>query len=315
LAVQCFSAEAFVSDAPYLPPDQLPRERRYRAETRGYFGWFFRKAVLFGLLWVITNSIYAVFSRFVWLPIGTQEITYISGVLFGGLLIAMALRRAQRAKELAAKNTEASELIVAGKLDDAAKILEANCAVGLIAPQQHALSILLRAETYLRNGRTDQALSFYTSAYYSNWFSSKKLLPYFPRVLNGIALCYAIRGDLETAEQWRDHAHHQVLPQIAGILLPLDLLVGVRAGRFAVVVQDAEKAWVSAESQLTPAELNALRLLCAFSLNHINPNGVQDANIKKYLDAMQSPTAGEFDYLAVKWPELKAFLVEHALSA
>jgi len=303
-----------VIDAPHLPPELLPRERRYRPETRGAFGWLFRKTVVFGLMFVITSAFFSVLSKFVWLPIGNDEITYISALFFFGLLALIAMRRFRLQKLLAAKNQEAAALLLAGKIDESAKILEENCAQGRIAPREHSQAILLRAQAALRNGRIDQALGLFACAYYSNWFSAKTLRPEYPRVLNGVALCYAIKGELESAEQWRDFAHAHVPPENIGLLLPLDTLVGIRAGRFAIVVQDAEKEWGSAERLLSPAELNALRLLCAFSLSHINQNGKHEASIQRYLDSLQAPVAAEFDYLSEKWPELKTFLTEHQLS-
>lgn len=304
-----------MSDVPYLPPDLLPRERRYRPETRGYFGWLFRKTVVFGLMWAITTAIFSVLSRFVWLPLGKDEIMYISAILYFGLFALLALRRAGRQRLIAAKNEEAAALLLTGNPSEAAKILDESCAQARIAPQQHARAVFLRGQAALKHGRTDLALSFFASAYYSNWFTAKKLRADFPRLLNGIAMCYAIKGEVETAEQWRDFAHAHTPPERAGFLLPLDTLAGIRAGRFAVVVQDAEKAWVPAEGSLAPAELNALRVLCAFALTHINQNGAQEANIRRYLDSVQSPALGEFDYLTGKWPAFKAFLVEHSLSA
>ena len=301
-------------EAPHLPPEFLPRERRYRPESRGAFGWLFRKTLVFGLMFVITSAFFTVLGKFVFLPIGNDEITYISALFYFGLLGLIAMRRFRLQKVLAAKNSEAAALLLAGKVDEAAKILDDSCAQARIAPREHAQAILLRAQAALRNGRIDAALGFFASAYYSNWFSAPKLRPDYPRVLNGIALCYAIKGEVESAEQWRDFAHVHVPPDRIGLLLPLDTLVGIRAGRFAVVVQDAEKEWVSAEQHLSPSELNALRLLCAFSLSHINQNGKHEASIKRYLDSLQAPSAGEFDYLAGKWGELKTFLAEHGLA-
>ena len=303
-----------MSDAPYLPTELLPRERRYRPETRGDFGGGFRKTVVFGLMWVITAAIFSLLGKFIFLPISNDEIMVIAAILYGGLFVLIGARRSVRQRFLSAKNDEATALLLAGKIDEAAKVLDAGCNEARIAPQQHALAVFLRGHAALRSGRTDQALALFASAYYSHWFSAKKLRAQYPRVLNGIALCYAIKGEVETAEQWRDFAHVHVSPERAGMLLPLDTLVGIRAGRFSVVAQDAEKAWVSAEANLQPAELNALRVLCAFALSRINQNGAQEANIRKYLDAVQAPVAGEFDYLVGKWGELKGFLVEHGLS-
>jgi hypothetical protein len=133
-------------------------------------------------------------------------------------------------------------------------------------------------------------------------------------LLGSIATAYTAKGEVETAEHWQGLAHDYSTPASAGLLLPMDVYLGVCFGRNEVVVKDAVEHWTDAAACLPGVHMQAVRVLCAFALSQKNPNNVRDAEIRRFLDGAWPCQPGQFDYLAVKWPELRTFLEENGLT-
>ncbi|MCY3021875.1 MAG: hypothetical protein NTW87_22930 [Planctomycetota bacterium] len=208
-------------------------------------------------------------------------------------------------------------LIETGDTAEAGRRLDVLCQSLPAESPYHALFVYNRGLALLRAGKQDHALSLFAAVLDSGCFENPRssLYAFYPLLLNGLAAAYAIKGDVATAEHWQGLAHDHITPERSGMLLLNDTYIGIRAGRCAVVVKDAEASWAKAEGCLPGAQMQALRVLCAFALATTNPNGVNDAKIRQFLEAVQPCRPAQFDHLVINWPQLRDFLAEHGFAA
>ncbi|HYG77378.1 MAG TPA: hypothetical protein VEK08_20395 [Planctomycetota bacterium] len=306
-----------MSDDLYIPGELLPRDRRYRPETQGFFIWLLIRCVWLGALWMVLAVLYAIFSRRVMLPWNGTEAWYVlCGAYFAFVLLRGMLRRIQAATSLQ-QIAEAQALLQSGETHKAATILENLCVTARMTPRAHALAVFERGRCFLLSGRADQALSLFFAAYSSGWLRSRKPgKAHLLSVLTSqIATCYAINNDLPNAEKWQGVAHDLAAPGSETALLLMDTLIGIRNGRFVVVARDAESALARGSVKFAPAEEKLLLVLSAFALSQANPNAVHDQKIAELVQRAQPVTIGQFDYLLAYWPELREFLAAHQMSA
>jgi tetratricopeptide (TPR) repeat protein len=125
---------------------------------------------------------------------------------------------------------------------------------------------------------------------------------------------YAIVGDLELAEKVYDQAASRISPARRGQLALANLLIHLRRGAFKHVVEMPDEEWYCAEGAFGQASMKRLRVLRAFAMNNLPPTPQTREQIQSYLAGVRPFRRGEFDYLAAKWPELNAFIVEAGLS-
>jgi hypothetical protein len=298
-----------MSDHPRLSEDLLPRENFYKPKRRGSFapsgktvGWFTFAVIAFFVLGIMRVNI------------STEHWYVLAAVLFVWYLGKFILRN-RRLHRIVQENQDAVALLESSQLDEGARRLDQMCQKPTM-PQFHAFLVFNRGVGYLRQCNPDRALSLFAAVLNCGWLEvqNNSFFVYYPLLLNGIATTYAIKGDIPSAEHWQGIAHDHITPERIGTLLPMDTLIGIRNGRYEIVVSDAEKNWENAESNQPAGQMKNLRILCAFALSYVNHNNVQDEKIREFLDGARPFRMGQFDYLAVNWPELKAFLQYHGFS-
>jgi hypothetical protein len=298
-----------MSDHPRLPDDLLPGEHFYKPQRRGSFapsgkvvGWITFLVITLFVLGLFRVSI-------------TSEHWYaLAALLFVGFLIKVIIRN-RNMHRIVQENQNAVALLESSQLDEGARRLDEMCRKPTL-PQFHAFLVFNRGVGFLKQGNPERALSLFAAVLNCGWLEiqNNSFFVYYPLLLNGIATSYAIKGDIPTAEHWQGIAHDHITPERMGTLLCMDTLIGIRNQRYEIVVSDAEKGWENAESNLPAGQMKNLRILCAFALSHVNHNNVHDEKIRQFLDGARPFRMGQFDYLTVNWPELKAFLQFHGFS-
>lgn len=301
-----------MSDEINLPGGLLPRERHYQVQCKSRLEPFFFIATLSLTVYFVWWLTWRVGTRLV-SPPGIEDIFAVVALLAIGRtwwvnrIVVSALM----------EYCDAVALLECGRIAEAESKLEALCRRVSRRSPYHALFVLYRGLAFLRAGKPDRALTLFAAVLDGGSFEKPRhsFHIYYPVLLTAIALAHAVKGDTETAERWQGLAHDQVTPARAGLLLPLDLYLGIRAGRYEIVVKDAEAIWADAAGCLPGSQIQALRVLCAFGLSCANRNGTYDDRIRCFLDGARPCRPGQLDYLALKWPELRAFLEANDLSA
>lgn len=302
-----------MSERVRLPANLLPQESIYLPVTRGRLGALSPrgKTGTYALL-IVVGVIAALFWQ--------HTLALVSEVWFWVAVSAAVLwwlvSRVRAMHAMVKENQDAITLLEGSRLEEGARRLDVLCRKSSWVPNFHAFFVYNRGVGYLREGQPNRALSLFAAALDSGWFEveSNSFYVYYPQLLNGIATCYAIIGDIAAAERWQGLAHDAITTERLGMLVPLDTLVGIRCGRYEIVVSDAEANWESAEAALPAPGLKCLRILCAFSLSQVNQNNVHDDRIRRFLDGAYPFRVGQFDWMAVNWPELKVFLQYHDFS-
>ena len=288
----------------------LPRERHYRPRRLSQAAsWRLSVVLVASLL-----AVYIVCQQYYFLGTETSLIAVVA--VFAIELWVWVIWRARTMNPVWIEVNNTAALLNSGQVAEAARVLDDLCHRAQSWPEVHALAVHNRAVGYLRQGQTARALSLFGAALNSGCFQNERhpLHQAYPLLLGHLALCYAIQGNLEAAEQWQMLAHEHLPPEKSGMLLVTDVLIGVRRDRYAVMVKDAEAAWLGAEGYLLPASMRGLRLLCAFALAYLNAGGAHTEQIRQYTEGAKPCRPGEFDYLAAQWPEFRTFLINNGFA-
>jgi tetratricopeptide (TPR) repeat protein len=292
-----------------LPPGFLPRERHYRSGSTDV------AAVIFLIVLVPSWHVSKILSHLsLWWAMNVEDWYVVVAVV-----VAFVFFVARRNRELhlgLQEDLEAVALLEAGRTAEAARRLDALCRRFPRGLPYHAMVVYNRGVAFLREGYPDRALSLFAAVLETRMFAKPRhsFNAFYPLLLDGVALAYAIRGETAEAERWHGLAHEQVSSERSASLLVVDVYLGTRAGRNEVVVKDAEAALAGA-GWVAASQTQAVRVLCAFALSQKNPNNVRDAEIRRFLDGAWPCQPGQFNYLAVKWPELRTFLEENGLGS
>lgn len=236
-------------------------------------------------------------------------------VVFAEILI-WALVRARRMQSLFLEVNDTAAMVSSGRLAEAEHALDDLCARSKPYPQVHAMAVHNRGVVFLRRGERRQALGLFGAALISGCFEKERqmLYPLYPLLLGNLALCYAIEGDLDSAERWQTRAHEHLVASRTGMLLNVDTYIGVRRERYEVMLKDADQLWFTAEGLLPASSMRGLRLLCAFAHSCLNADGSRTEKIRSLLEGARPSPPGEFDHFAAKWSEFEVFLVKNGFS-
>lgn len=300
-----------MSEEVRLPPGLLPREKHYRPQRPG------RTSAAIVLLAAIVAAYlvcWVLGHLWLWWAMNVEPWYVVSAV--AACYVGRALWHIVRTQAVVTENYDAAALLETGKAAEAGAKLDDLCRRAVRNPPVHAMVVYNRGVAYLRAGQSDRALSLFAAVLDCGVFekSNSSLHAFYSVLLTQVAAASALQGETETAERWQGLAHDHVTAARAGFLLPVDVILGIRTGRNEVVVRDAEADWATTGC-LPGREVQSLRILCAFGLSQKNHNGIHDERIRKFLDGAWPCSPGQFDYLAVNWPELRAFLEHSELSA
>ena len=281
----------------------LPREKHYRP-SRHVLNW--KPVLVIAFLWAVSSIV---------LPIYGLSL---NPWLWAGCIILWTVYIQRQMVRCVAKSQEGIAWLNAGELDKAAEVFENLCIKGC-PPRIHAVVVFNRGIAFMRTGDFDRAISLFTAVQASGSFENRRsgLRPFLSQLFTAFAKAYALKGDLDSAEKWQGLAHDFTLPAREGMLLQMDITIAIRRARYAAAAKDAGAGWFSAEGCLTPADMKATRLLRAFALSQL-PNAADTGEREEEfitLCAGAKPfRQGEFNYLALRWPEFRSFLKSHGFS-
>lgn len=215
-------------------------------------------------------------------------------VVLGGVLWA-------RSRAWRKDKARGEALLRRGDLDGAAAVFEA-------ARRKVSRSSLKEAHAQLgwvelRRGRLDRAIALFRAADEGPdptvSTNETKL-----RIAQGLARAYALAGDAETASAWHARARKLVAPGHEVHLVFEELLIALRRGDFAGAEARAAEAWPAIETTHTGEAIRDLRVLRAFG----EANRGESGRPGPHIEAARANRTGAHDWMAVKWPELGAFL-------
>lgn len=212
------------------------------------------------------------------------------------------------------KNNDAINLINSGELIEAAAIfddiLQKNPKKSLI----RALVMMNRGYVSLLQGDLVEARAQLQEA--QTMAGDTSIDPELPALItSNMAMCEGLMGNCDAVEKQLQLSKKTLRPQRSGILVRARAVLAMRRNNFAEAELILCEGWRKSEGTGHAAEFKALRVLRAFALSKLDRTAEQTDAMAKLLAGLYPYRQGEFDYLGVKWPEMKAFLEEQKLSA
>lgn len=306
-----------MSDETYFPSHLLPPERHYRPGSSSWLAVlppFKVMALIFTMVvaYMILNRV-ALYSPSV-LALLTMGIENLVAIVLIIWVAVYSVMKVQDLKRFRREHAAALQCLKSGNLVEAGRTYDRLCRDACHSPRHHALFVLKRGLVYLYEGRADRAASLFASAYNCGQLERphRDTAGAYGELLCSIALTYAIAGDLERAEFWEGLAHDHVGAADGPVALPMHLVIGIRRGRAAVVLKDAQAEWQRAEKIFGPYEMRLLKLLCAYALSQMKPEPGNDEKMQAWIAEARAGTAGEFNFLGEAWPVFREFL-RHSL--
>ncbi len=160
----------------------------------------------------------------------------------------------------------------------------------------------------LRQGKLDEALARFVDAdRRGGWVTIDGSLA------ASLSMMHSLANRVEMAEAWLVEARQRytlVTTKSPFSSLQAEVLLDLRKGRFAEVHHRLESGWAEIEYAMKGESLRPLRVLRAFSATR-SAAYREGATAGASLAALEPIRPGEFDYLAVAWPDLGRFLAEH----
>ncbi len=301
-------------EPPLLPMHMAPSHRRYRIKPR--------HLIYFGQIWGLASLWCVYLLGYYYLPATpwfmwffSWETTAIFVTLSAGTVLLRLYRRISHVRIWRMERQKVRAQLEAGEFEAAGAELERICEAAAGEADYHAQFTYLRAIAFMRAGKPDAALPLFMAVLQSGWFRRRGLRALYPQLLGNIASAYALRGTQESAEYWEGLAHDATPLDRSAELLPMHALIGIRRGRFEAVLIDAEREWAAAEQVFALPEMNALRVLCAYAAGMAPAKSGRNAAMDAHLRAIATFRPGDFDYLAVNWPQFQAFLAQHGFSS
>jgi len=301
--------DTIVNDDPRFPSELLPHDRRYRPDLGSDTG----KGGLFVLLIIISIFLIIAFYRYFPIPTLFESIAFYTGLALS--IFALLMYRQLRATRVLKEIMDAVALGGRGELTRAEKILDDACVRGRASKAVHSYAVYERAVVAMLRGDLQNALGMMGAIYLSRVLStsSGSWQMYWGFSLGLLARCLALQGKISEAEKWQTLARAHIVEAWSAVLLPTDVLIGLRTGRGITVVADAEKEWAAAEATLRGWDIRALRLYCAFGAAQLAPEDGRKQAADVWLAGLHPRRPGEFAYLAKFWPEMQAFITAHGL--
>lgn len=250
-------------------------------------------------------------------PDYTTMVTAVGSLLFvfGGL-IAWFVSQFKKTNQFNREQEEASVALVDGQWQVAAAqfgaLMEKYRGHGgrLVAAYQ-------RAWAKLRDHDLEGAL---TDAIESDKSAGLFTKPMRTRGAVLIGHLYALRGDSDTATRWLDDARLRIAGLTgdrlysAALLSVADATLLCRQEKYAEALALLDRDQQKIESLLQVTAAVEAWVLRAFAMQHVE-SARSVGTLEPVLALLRARRRGSFDYLAVAWPALRDFLVEHALAS
>ncbi len=161
------------------------------------------------------------------------------------------------------------------------------------------------AQSLLRQGKYDEALAALVDAdRKGGWITIDGSLA------ASLSMVHALSNRMELAEEWLVEARQRYVGVATVTQFPtlqVEVIVDLRRGRFADVQRHLDENWSKIEYSMKGESLRPLRLLRAFSTTQTGDYRAKPT-VASLVAPLEPTRPGEFDYLAVEWPELSQFL-------
>jgi hypothetical protein len=236
------------------------------------------------------------------------------GIFYGGVL-GFARRQLRAHGKLTAQLEPGHLALADGNVAGAVKMFEA-AAHKLRGQRPYAgMARLALADARMQQGDFDAALKVLQQVEQSPGLLYGSELRLLAAVDFG--LVYALRGEVDVATRWLDDARRRLArtPGVrnfqAGLLCLAEAVAFARADRRQEAARLIERDWTRVEATVFATVMRRGWLLRAFLAS---ADGAR-STAEPYLTMLRSGRRGELDWMATKWPELKAFLVANELSA
>lgn len=220
------------------------------------------------------------------------------------VLLQVLARRLRRRGGWPPELEEAGGLYRAGDLGAARARLEGVLADEALHPAFRSVALAWWGMLALRGGAPDAAQDLWAEVARSGHWRERGLRFALAGVPGLAALAAAVEGDLGRARRWLDDAPRLGAELGDGTRLLAEAFLAARTGGDRTAILER---WALAEGTLSPAELRALRVLCAYG-------APSPAVAERLLAGARPGWPGELDYLAAHWPELALFLQTHGFS-
>jgi hypothetical protein len=212
---------------------------------------------------------------------------------------------------IAEENARIVAMLSDGKVDDAARAMDALLVRARISPKSHAVLLVLRAALFTRANDTVRAKEILVAVHDSNLLGTATTDLWNVRVRSALAVVDASRGDLDAAEAWLEPLQSVDSADLSRELVVSRVVLDARRGRYAEVEAAVDQTATLAD--LGDAQKKLLGVLRAFSIDRGAPDGGRASEVESSLREVGPVEAWEIDYLRSQWPMLTTFCDEHRL--
>jgi hypothetical protein len=170
--------------------------------------------------------------------------------------------------------------------------------------------------TLMRRGELQEAIAIATNNEECH-ADALKAVALFPTSAVDLALYHALAGHLEEAQAWfakaEQRSNESCAPGFPAMKAYVRALIECRKGNCVEASRLLDERWGECETSLTGEVVRPIRVVRAFAHAATGP---RNAGVAETLIASARPIAfaGEYDFLAVAWPEMAAFLAAHQLT-
>lgn len=275
-------------------PAALPEEAHYRPKKRRAWTW---------LIAVLTGAA----------AVGVVLVPRFGPLLAPAAAIALVvliIRQLRSVPRLVKRNDEATALLAAGRVTEAAEEFEALTREGRSVPLLHALFVFNRAVTYHQAGQLEKALSLLAAVVHSGWSRANQIPNFHGLLLAEAATCLALLGDLAAADRLARRAHEHIGEPQRGRVMVAEVVILLRSGKAKAAAEHIREHYFSAEGTVGARGARAVRLLWAFALSGLPADQAAGIDLERLLAGTYPHAQDEFDHLIVRWPELARFVAE-----
>ncbi len=236
----------------------------------------------------------------------------VAASVFGAGVVSYFASRTLHERALAAtrfiaeENSRIVALLRDGRLDEAARALDALLVRARVAPRPHAVLLVLRAALFTRANDVARARPILVAVHDSKLLGDDPSGLWNARVRSALAVVDAARGDVDAADAWL--APLEGVDEVSGELVVPRVVIAARRGLYAEAVAAA------AASAPGDADNKTLGVLRAFSIERSAPDGARAGEVESSLRAVGPVDASDIDYLRSAWPTLTAFCAAHRLA-
>ncbi len=312
-------------DLPFLPehvPDVDPAEKKTKAKRA-------RRTLL---LWVLLILMFLAIWQFLQPgPSASHQATpppppceatmwsAVSGwaIPFGAfLLLFFVFMRAYGQNVEFARSTEpAARALAERRFGDAAKLYTGLIASNKKKPAYQSSARASLAFAELMGGRLAAAIEVYAQVERAQGvlFSSGVRTT----ASTWLAFAYALRGDVPAGQKWATEARRRLTKNndnrlsYASQMCLAEAALAIRAGEAERGVSLLDAGWLNLRESMTANTMRVAEVLRAFAESSRGPRGYNV--VEERLTRVEPVVPGEFDFLGVEWPEMRAFLAAHKL--